>query len=88
LIAKTNGKRKVAKLEALMEIMSFKQRNKFALGALISTMLVAKKEKVNWAVWFSQKLQNDIIAIQCNARKNGTTLVGPTLTLIGHHFLK
>jgi hypothetical protein len=52
LIAKTNGKRKVAKLEALMEIMSFKQRNKFALGALISTMLVAEKEKVNWATWF------------------------------------
>ncbi len=88
LIAKTNGKWKVAKLEALMEIMYFKQRNKFALGALISTMLVVEKEKVNWVAWFSQKLQNEIIAIQCNTRKNGNTLVEPTLTIIGHHFLK
>jgi hypothetical protein len=39
--------KKVAKLEALMEIMSFKQGNKFALGALISTMLAIEKEKVN-----------------------------------------
>ncbi len=46
LIAKTNGRWKVAILETLMEIMSFKQGNKFAPGVLISTMLVAKKEKV------------------------------------------
>jgi hypothetical protein len=39
--------RKVARLEALMEIMSFKQGNKFAPSTLISTMLVIKKEKVN-----------------------------------------
>ncbi len=75
-------------MEALAEIMSFKQKNKFGLGALISTMLVTYKEKVNWATWFSQKLQNEIIAIQCKARKNGNTLVRPILTIIGHHFLK
>ncbi len=63
LIAKVDGKWKVARLEALTEIMSFKQGNKFAPSALISTMLVAEKEKVNWAFWFSQKLQNKIIAI-------------------------
>ncbi len=45
LIAKANGRRKVAKLKALMEIMSFRQGNKFA-SALISTMLATKKEKV------------------------------------------
>jgi hypothetical protein len=50
LITKVHGKRKVTKLEALMEIMSFKQGNKFALGDLISMMLVAEKEEVNWVV--------------------------------------
>jgi hypothetical protein len=49
LIAKTYGKRKVAKQEALIEIMSFIQKNKLALGALISTMLVAEKEEMNYA---------------------------------------
>jgi hypothetical protein len=53
LIAKEDGRRKVAKLEALTEIMSFKQGNKFALGALISTMLAVEKEEVNWIIWFS-----------------------------------
>ncbi len=47
LIAKADGKRKVARLEALMEIMSFRQGNKFAQGALISTMLVTEKEEMN-----------------------------------------
>lgn len=53
LIAKVDGRWKVTRLEALMEIMSFKQRNKFAPNALISTMLITKKEKVNCVVWFS-----------------------------------
>jgi hypothetical protein len=53
LIAKEDGKQKVAKLEVLTKIMSFKQGNKFAPSALISTMLVVKKEKVNWVIWFS-----------------------------------
>lgn len=88
LITKANGKWKVARLEALTEIMSFRQRNKFAPGVLISTMLVAEKEEVNQVVWFSQKLQNEIIAIQCKARKIRNTLAGPTLTIIGHHYLK
>jgi hypothetical protein len=47
-----------------MEIMSFIQGNKFAPSVLISMMLGAEKEEVNWATWFSQKLQNEIIAIQ------------------------
>jgi hypothetical protein len=71
-----------------MEIMSFRQGNKFVQGVLISTMLVAKKDEANWAFWFSQKLQNKIITIQCKARKISNTLVGPTLTIFGHYFLK
>jgi hypothetical protein len=63
LIAKADGKQKVARLEALTKIMSFKQGNKFAPSALISTMLAIEKEKVNWASWVSQKLQNKIITI-------------------------
>jgi hypothetical protein len=43
---------------------------------------------VNWAIWFSRKLQNEIIVIQRKIRKNGNTLVEPTLTIIGHHYLK
>jgi hypothetical protein len=80
--------RKVTRLEALMEIMPFRQGNKFVLGALISTMLAIEKEKVNWAIWFSQKLQNEIIAIQCKTRKFGNTIAEPTLTIIGHYLLK
>jgi len=68
--------------------MSLRQGNKFAPSALISTMLAVKKEKVNWATWFSQKLQNDIIVIQCKAGKIVNTLAEPTLTIIGHYFLK
>jgi hypothetical protein len=54
-----------------MEIMSFRKGNKFVPSALISTMLVTEEEKVNWVAWFSQKLQNEIIAIQHMARKLG-----------------
>jgi hypothetical protein len=50
LIAKIDGRRKVVRLEALMEIMFFRQGNKFAPCALISTMLVVEKERVNWAI--------------------------------------
>ncbi len=88
MIAKADGKRKVAKLETLTENMSFRQGNKFALSVLISMMLVVEKEEVNWAIWFSQKLQNEIIVIQCKAGKIGNTLTRSTLTIIGHHFLK
>lgn len=51
-------------------------------------MLVAEKEKVNWAFWFSQKLQNKIIAIQRKVGKIGNTLTRPALTIMGHYFLK
>jgi hypothetical protein len=53
LIAKVDGRWKVTRLEALTDIMSFRQGNKFAPGALILTMLVAKKEKVNCVAWYS-----------------------------------
>jgi hypothetical protein len=33
-------------------------------------------------------LQNEIITIQCKPWKIGNTLVEPTLTIIGHYFLK
>jgi hypothetical protein len=36
-------------------------------------MLTIEKEKVKWAAWFSQKLQNDIIAIQRMVGKIGNT---------------
>jgi hypothetical protein len=68
--------------------MSFRQGNKFAPCALISTMLVAKKEKINWASWLSHKFQNEIIVIQRRVGKIGNTLAIPTLTIIGHYFLK
>jgi hypothetical protein len=54
-----------------MEIMSFRQRNNFALDALISTMLAIEKEKVNWATWFSQKLQNEIMPFSARQGKLG-----------------
>lgn len=76
------------RLEAPMEIMSFRQGNKFPPSALISTMLTIEKEKVNYTIWFSQKLQNEIIAIKCKTRKIGNTLAEPTLTSIGHYLLK
>jgi hypothetical protein len=88
LIAKANGKWKVVKLEALTKIMSFRQRNKFVPSVLISMMLPTEKEEMNWVVWFSHKLQNVIIAIQCKARKIRNTLAGLALTIIGHHYLK
>jgi hypothetical protein len=47
LIAKVNGKWKVAILEALTKIMSFRQRNKISPTVLISIMLEIEKEKVN-----------------------------------------
>jgi hypothetical protein len=53
LITKAIGKQKVAKLEALMEIMSFGKGNKFVLGFLILTMLTIEKEKVNSTSRFS-----------------------------------
>jgi len=63
LIAKADGRRRVARLETLTEITFLKEGNKFAPSALISIMLAVETKKVNWATWFSQKLQNEIIAI-------------------------
>jgi len=47
LIAKVNAKWKVAILEALTKIMSFRQGNKISPTVLISIMLEIEKEKVN-----------------------------------------
>ncbi len=69
LIAKANGKRKVAKLEALTVIMSFEQGNKFAPCVLILTMLVVEKEKVNSTSWFSHKLQNKHLLFSARQEK-------------------
>jgi hypothetical protein len=43
-IAKVDGRHKLAIFKALTEIMSFKKGNKFAPGALISTMLATYKD--------------------------------------------
>jgi len=42
---------------------------------------------VNWALWFTQKLQNDILVVQRKVCRLGNTLVGPTLTIIGTYHL-
>jgi hypothetical protein len=68
--------------------MYFKQGNKFVLSVLISMMLVVEKKEVNWVIWFSQKLQNEIIAIWHRAKKIRNTLTILALTIIGHYFLK
>ncbi len=42
VIAQVDGKEKVRRLEALMEILTFCQGNKFALGSLDFVMLITK----------------------------------------------
>jgi hypothetical protein len=41
-----------------MEILTFCQGNKYALGSLVFVMLTIEKEPMNWKAWFFQKLQN------------------------------
>ncbi len=53
VIAQINKKAKVKILEALMEILTFCQGNRFVPSSLVFVMLVAEKELVNWATWFS-----------------------------------
>jgi hypothetical protein len=62
----------------------FHQGNKFALGSLVSMMLVIEKEPMDWVAWFSLKLQNELVAVQRNVGKLINTLVEPTLTIIGY----
>jgi hypothetical protein len=38
-------------------------------------------------MWFAQKLQNEILAMQRKACRPVNTLIGPTLTIIGRHHL-
>jgi hypothetical protein len=56
VIAQVDGNARVIRLETLMKILTFHQGNKFVPISLVSMMLVAEKEPVKWATWFSQKL--------------------------------
>ncbi len=47
VIAQANGKARVGRLEALTEILTFHQGNRFALCSLISVMLTTEKEPIN-----------------------------------------
>jgi len=47
VIAQANGKARVERLEALTEILTFHQGNRFALCFLISVMLPTEKEPIN-----------------------------------------
>jgi hypothetical protein len=38
--------------------------------------------EMNWALWFTQKLQNEILTMQRKASRARNTLIGPTLTII------
>jgi hypothetical protein len=49
-------------------------------------MLVAEKELVNWATWFSYKLQNELVVVQCKVGKSISTLVKLALTIIGYYY--
>jgi hypothetical protein len=86
LIAQANKKAEVEKLKTLTEILMFHQGNKFALSSLVSMMLVVEKEPMDWATWFSLKLQNELVAIQHKARKLTSTLVELALTIIGYYY--
>jgi hypothetical protein len=44
------------KPEALTKILTFRQGNKYALGALIVDIQAIEEGEVNWAMWFAQKL--------------------------------
>jgi hypothetical protein len=86
VIAQADEKVKVVKLETLMEILTFGQGNMFALGSLVCAMLIVEKEPVNWATWFSHKLQIELVATQCKVGKATSTLVEPTLTMIEYFY--
>ncbi len=84
--AQANGKARVGRLETLTEILTFRQGNRFALCFLIYVMLTVEKEPINQATWFFQKLQNELIVVQCKARKPTSTLIKPTLTTIKYFY--
>jgi len=86
LIAQANKKAEVKRLKALIEILMFHQGNKFALGSLVSMMLAVEKEPMDWATWFSLKLQSELVAIQRKAKKLTSTLVELALTIIGYYY--
>jgi hypothetical protein len=47
VIAQVNAKAKFERLEALMEILTFCQGNRFAPGSLVFVMLATKKKPIN-----------------------------------------
>ncbi len=42
---------------------------------------------MNWAMWFAQKLQNEILFVQRKVGRLGNTLIGPTFTIVGRYHL-
>jgi hypothetical protein len=72
----------------LMEIMTFWQGNKFAFGFFVFVMLVVEKELVNLVAWFFQKLQNELVVVQCKVGKSINTLFRPVLRIIGYYYQK
>lgn len=42
---------------------------------------------MNWALWFTQKIHNEILIVQRKAGRLGNTLIAPTLTIIGTYYL-
>jgi hypothetical protein len=38
---------------------------------------------MNWALWFTQKLHNEILVVQRKASRPRNTLIGLALTIIG-----
>lgn len=75
-------------LEALIEICTFWQGNKFAPRTLVGIIQIVEKGAVNWVDWFSTRLQNEVGTIQNKARKQGNTLVGPTFTHVAHYYIR
>jgi sorbitol-specific phosphotransferase system component IIA len=49
LIAQADGKVRAERLKTLTKILTFQQGNNFALGSLVSMMLVVEKESTDWA---------------------------------------
>lgn len=74
------------KLVTLTKVVTLKQGNNYALGAFISIFQAIEKGTVNQGAWFTQKLQNEIIAFQQKVDKLGNSLIRLALTIIGKFY--
>jgi hypothetical protein len=81
VIYKANGPLKVMKLEALTKILTFKQGNKYVPGTLVVVIQAVEEGEVNWALWFTQKLHNEILVVQRKACRPRNTLIEPSFTI-------